>query len=117
MSTSDLLQFDATAAEAASQRGQANVLANTSESWRASVRKAIEAVAKTHARFTSDHVWMEIETNHKDVLVHNNSALGPVLQKAARENVMRVCGAVKSTRESSHRRFITEWESLIFVKE
>ena len=75
----------------------AQIDANTADEWREIARKAIIALAQMRPSLTSDDVWDYLE-RVAQMPVHDNRALGPVLSRMHREQLIEPTGHYEPSR-------------------
>jgi hypothetical protein len=96
--------------------GMALVESNTNADWAEAALAIVLEVAQDNATFTTDDVWERIEA--AGLTVHNNSALGPVMHKAARKGWMSDTMTVKpSQRGTRHGNRLRIWKSNLWKYE
>lgn len=73
---------------------------------------AIKRIARKSSTFTTDDVWNDL--NRRGItLVADSRVLGPIMQAAARDGLIKSTNRTrKTTRASNHRRPLTIWRSL-----
>lgn len=82
--------------------------------WRDLAYRCVLAVARRLEHFTTDEVIDEL-SKHPDVTTHEPRALGPVMMRAARENIIAATDRfVKSNAVSRHRAPKQVWRSLVY---
>lgn len=84
---------------------------STPETWRAAALAAVEHIARTHPRFTTEDVWPVLSTT--ETLVHDNRALGPIMLAARRAGWIRESGNYQRAERMAHKRPVRIWESLL----
>lgn len=82
--------------------------------WRDLAYRCVLAVARRLDHFTTDEVIDEL-AQYPDITTHEPRALGPVMMRAARENVIAATDRfVKSNAVSRHRAPKQVWRSLVY---
>jgi hypothetical protein len=80
--------------------------------------QALKRVAERQLKLTADDVWEELERvpDAEAVQAKNNSAMGPVFRRAARDRVIFLVQGEGRTSErpSTHGRMLRVWQSIIF---
>lgn len=106
--------FDYDKARRAKEDGMSRVEANATAGWSELMFGLVIEVAKSQSRFTSDDVFNLAETR-MPISTHDLRAFGPVMMKAARQNICRKANvaAVPSRRASLHASPRAVWESMI----
>jgi hypothetical protein len=100
-------------AEGAKAEAMARVERAADEAWKQAAYETVEKVARERPYLTADHVMENIPP---DVHTHELRALGPVMLKAARNDVIEKAPvpAVNCTRANCHAAPLTVWHSLIW---
>jgi hypothetical protein len=85
------------------------VAANATPGWCDAAYEAVVRVARRHAHFTTDDVWLAID----GPITHDNRALGAVMRRARTEKVCEPTMHYRpSTRDVCHGRPVRVWRSL-----
>lgn len=79
--------------------------------WREEAEKRLYYLAKRRKFITSDDILNYLDA--KGVKTRNNSALGAIMQAAARSGVLVQAGYCESRRKSRHKAPIRLWKSTI----
>ena len=80
--------------------------------WKSAASKALMELAEQGGEFTADDIWPILAK--QGIHTSNNSALGAIMQGAARAGMISKTGSFKvSTNPSNHDRPITIWKSNI----
>lgn len=83
---------------------------NTSENWKAAAMQALQKVAATVERFTTDLVWEVLDGEP-----HDNRAMGPVMRRAWKAGLIEPTDQHElSERPQCHRRPMRVWQSLVY---
>jgi hypothetical protein len=83
------------------------------EEWMEAAGAIVEKLAMGSRSFTTDDVWAELDS--KSVSTHERRAMGAVMTKAAKANLIEASGSYKpSTRPACNHRPIAVWNSLVF---
>jgi hypothetical protein len=86
---------------------------NADEKWKKAAGFAVVQVALRKTTFTPDDVWEVLDT--LDVGTSERRALGPVMDRAAKDGIITSTGTyIKSRRASRHKGPVTVWKSRIF---
>ena len=84
---------------------------NADEEWKRQARRAIEEVAHDLGFFTTDDVWLYLETLGIDA-PHEPRALGAMIREATTKRVIVATGRYKkSSRVECHSRPVMIWEA------
>jgi hypothetical protein len=76
-----------------------SVEGNTDSNWLRAANMAVEWLAKSAVNgFTSDDVWAQLETYGMTGQVHDNRALGPVILRCARNNLIMDTGQYRPSK-------------------
>ena len=114
--TENQMTIDEGIAAATAARDEAidRVERNASADWNEAAYLACRLVAEEQPFFTTDNVWQKISTVFPQFKTHEPRAMGAVMRRAARENVVAPTDEyVRSDRPECHRRPTMRWESLI----
>ncbi len=112
------LQLSLDAALADAQRADAiqRVDEHADPDWRDVAYRCVLAVARRLEHFTTDEVIDEL-SKHPAITTHEPRALGPVMMRAARSNVIAATDRfVKSNAISRHRAPKQVWRSLVYKR-
>lgn len=102
-------------AQAATDEGVERSFAHAQEEWKDMAHYCIWRLAKRQGELTSDDVWQELEDYAPEVTTQNGSAMGGVMRRAARDQMIEITGRkVQSLRPSSHQQNRPVWRSLLF---
>jgi len=75
------------------------IAGNTDLNWLRAANQAVEWLAKSAVNgFTSDDVWAQLETYGMTGQVHDNRALGPVISRCARNNLIMDTGQYRPSK-------------------
>lgn len=108
------MSLDDVLADLARQAAIECVDANADRAWKEVAYDCVVNVAHHCEQFTTDEVLNEL-AKHPEVSTHEPRALGPVMMRAARENVIAVTDRfVKSEAISRHRAHKQVWRSLLY---
>jgi hypothetical protein len=111
---SGLDNFDRLRAREAREEAIDSIEAHARQEWKRAALNAVFDVAATHDEFTTDVVWRLLLTQHPDLRVHDNRAMGPVMREAARLGVVERTGRYEdSERVSCHSRSLMLWRSCV----
>jgi len=81
--------------------------------WAKEAYCAVEALASERHTFTTDDVWERVTTTTPE-----HRAMGAVMRRAQRDNLIRPTDGFKLTqRASSHRRPLRVWESVMLTSQ
>ena len=84
---------------------------HANQEWKSLARSAVVFLAETGRPFTTDDVWDLLDA--LPVKTHEPRALGAIMQKAAKDGLIRSSGPyVKSRRPECHRRPVAVWEAV-----
>lgn len=87
-----------------------SVAGNADHTWKAAVEMYVRRLARTRGEFTSDDVQALLD--QADLFTHEPNALGAMMHKLARANVIVATDRfVKSQRPSAHSRRIAVWRA------
>lgn len=110
------LSLDAALADAARSDALQRVDEHADPDWRDVAYRCVLAVARRLEHFTTDEVIDEL-ANHPAITTHEPRALGPVMMRAARNNVIAATDRfVKSNAISRHRAPKQVWRSLVYKR-
>jgi hypothetical protein len=84
--------------------------ANAAPDWRAAAESAVVWCAFHHETFTTDDVLLRLAAVDAP-LTHNLSALGPVMQAAARAGLIAKTGVLRPSRLAQRHRDLTVWRT------
>jgi hypothetical protein len=102
-------EFDAQQSELALNEALARVEEAAKEEWKEDVLNAIRMLAEVREYFTSDDVWMEVESPREP------RALGAMMRQAKKLGwIEPTTSHVMSIRVACHRRPLRIWRSLIY---
>jgi hypothetical protein len=86
---------------------------NADEQWLVAADYAVAKVALRKAQLTADDVWEVLDG--MDVATHEKRALGPVMDRAAKDGIIANTGTyIKSRRASRHKGPVAVWKSRIY---
>lgn len=98
--------FDPLAGAAGKEKGMADAARGAGEPWLAWARAVVLQVASSRLSFTSDSVWAAGLAKPREP-----RALGAVMNKLAREGLIRKTGTWTTTTQASrHNAPVTVWE-------
>jgi diketogulonate reductase-like aldo/keto reductase len=100
------------AAEDARDDGMERAEKNASEVWKVEAEAAINYCATYNRYFTTDHIW-ELLEGWKVPPPHEPRALGPLMQKAVKHQIIKPVGVSNSKMVRAHARPKTTYESRI----
>lgn len=100
--------------EELAQEGMQQSLLNVDLDWWVTAEQVVRDLAKSHLRFTSDDVLIEVEKRGARSV--NNSALGGIIRKAAKDGMIEADGYTKSKRPSRHSAPVRIWRSNIYER-
>lgn len=97
----------------------AQVQRNANPEWLEAFRQALERVARSQHRFTSDAIWEEFERQSNRPSQHEPRAAGAVVVKAIKDRVIFPVTNLfwKSNRSTCHHRPKQVYQSLIYSGE
>jgi len=110
------LSLDAALADAQRTDALQRVDEHADPDWRDVADRCVRAVALRCETFTTDEVIDEL-AKHPAITTHEPRALGPVMMRAARNNVIVATDRfIKSTAVSRHRAPKQVWRSLVYKR-
>lgn len=110
MTTEDEPLFDLAGGQALAERGMTRAL-DAAEEWRTDAYAAIDYLAQTGRRFTSEDVVELVGLPNPDATDTNqNNAVGAIMNAAARRHMIHRVGWGSSRRKSSHAAALALWE-------
>lgn len=110
------MSFDALLAEQARDAAIERVDAHADPDWRDVAYRCVVNAARRLETLTTDDVIAEL-THYPAITTHEPRALGPVMMRAARDNIIAATDRfIKSEAVSRHRAPKQVWRSLIYVK-
>jgi|TARA_R110000851_G_scaffold88336_1_gene192995 hypothetical protein len=87
---------------------------NAHELWKEAALEAVIKTAKSNSEFTSDTVWLNIES---DVRTHEPRAMGPIMMRAKKLGWVEPSLEFRpSTKRSQHAQPLRVWKSMIVAK-
>lgn len=108
--------LDSVLADAARADALQRVDEHADPDWRELAYRCVLAVARRLEHFTTDEVIDEL-TQHPAITTHEPRALGPVMMRAARANVIVATDRfTKSNAVSRHRAPKQVWRSLVYKR-
>jgi len=101
---------------AGKEEGMARAEAGASEAWKAAAAKAIYDAAVANPKFTSDEVWVILQS--KGIGAPDEPrAMGPMIRNAALNGLIRKTGYTKvSNQPHNHARPVAVWKSGVYEK-
>jgi len=108
--------FDVAAAKAAKKEGMDRVARGANPAWTRAMIEYVNAVCRTHQRFTTDDVWLHARAMGMKETTRDNRAMGPVMSHCAKAGMCRkaLVPEVPSQRKLLHSTPIQVWDSLIY---
>lgn len=106
--------IDPEAAMANAAKGMAQAAAGTNPEWRAIAEEELRALAYRQSYLTSAQLRMIMERDHPDVTTHNLSALGPLMNWAAGQELVELVNTVRSPVSITNGHWIAVWRSLVW---
>lgn len=97
------------------EEGMAKAIDHANEDWKNAVEKRMIFLLRNKRFFTSDDVMIYL--NDRNIKTHNNSAIGSVFNRYAKQGYIREAGFVISNRPSRHKAPIRLWKSNFYKKE
>ena len=96
--------------EAGKSEGMARAWDHADVAWRGAAATIVRDLARTHAEFTTDHVWQQLDALGYSTTEHR--AMGAVMRAAALDGVIvKTDRVAPSTRPCSHRRPVAIWRA------
>lgn len=78
--------------------------------WKDVAFRAVEWLAKTHSRFTTDDIHKAMEKYYPNVTTHEPRALGAIMRQARAAGIIVPTNEhIPSQREAAHKRPIRVW--------
>lgn len=106
-------QFDLKAAREARDAGMSLAESGIAPEWRAAATAAVRKLCETRPTFICDDVWLEL--GERDDTPKNARALGPILNRAAKDGWCRNTKTyVPSANRNCHANPRPVWGSLLF---
>jgi hypothetical protein len=95
-------------------QGMAAAEAGVTDEWKAQALAAVAIAAEMYQEFTSDEVWLILESNGYG-RPETPAAMGPVMRKACIGGLIRKTGRYRvSTQHTNHAREVAVWASDLF---
>ena len=100
--------------EARKEDGIARAWDHANGDWKAAALAVVRELARTHATFTTDAVWAQLDA--LGFATREHRAMGAVMRQAAQHNwIVKTDRVVPTMRPMANRRPVAVWQSLALV--